>query len=116
MHKNAFLWTDKTVIQNADEDTKDKIYDDIFKKYLFFANNYKISDMNLNIEKSDFEYEDEIYKANVVVKINYDIYKKILPFIKENREEMFLVNLKYENNSWISVGIQKFNMYEESSL
>ena len=107
---------DSTLIQNADEDTKDKIYDDIFKKYLFFANNYKISDMNLNIEKSDFEYEDEIYKANVVVKINYDIYKKILPFIKENREEMFLVNLKYENNSWISVGIQKFNMYEESSL
>ena len=107
---------DSTLIQNADEDTKDKIYDDIFKKYLFFANNYKISDMNLNIEKSDFEYEDEIYKANVVVKINYDIYKKILPFIKENREEMFLVNLKYENNSWISVGIQKFNMYGESNL
>lgn len=107
---------DSTLIQNADEDTKDKIYDDIFKKYLFFANNYKISDMNLNIEKSDFEYKDETYKANVVVKINYDIYKKILPFIKENREEMFLVNLKYENNSWISVGIQKFNMYEESSL
>lgn len=107
---------DSTLIQNADEDTKDKIYDDIFKKYLFFANNYKISDMNLNIEKSDFEYKDETYKANVVVKINYDIYKKILPFIKENREEMFLVNLKYENNSWISTGVQRFNMDEESNL
>ena len=104
---------DESLIINANEDTKDKIYDDIFKKTLFFTNNYRISDMNLNIEKSDFEYEDKIYKGNVVVKVNYDIYKKLLPFIKESHEEMFLVNLQYENDTWIACGIQRFNLYEE---
>ncbi|CUO93280.1 TcaA 3rd/4th domain-containing protein [Clostridium disporicum] len=112
---NALNEEDESLIINANEDTKDKIYDDIFKKTLFFTNNYRISDMNLNIEKSDFEYEDEIYKGNVVVKVNYDIYKKLLPFIKESHEEMFLVNLQYENDTWIACGIQRFNLYEEDN-
>lgn len=104
---------DKSLIKNADESTKNKIYEDIFKKTLFFTNNYEISDMNLNIEKSEFKNVNEIYKGNVVVKINYDIYKKILPFIKESREEMFLVNLVYDNGTWISTDIQRFNIYDE---
>lgn len=104
---------DKTLIQNADESTRNKIYDDIFKKTLFFTNNYEISDMNLNIEKSEFKYEDSIYKGNVVVKINYDIYKKILPFVKERREETFLVGLIYDDGKWVSNSIQRFNMYDE---
>lgn len=104
---------DKTLIQNADESTKNKIYDDIFKKTLFFTNNYEISDMNLNIEKSEFKYEDDIYKGNVVVKINYEIYKKILPFVKESREETFLVSLIYDNGKWVSNSIQRFNLYNE---
>ncbi len=110
---NALNEEDKSLIENADEATKNKIYDDIFKKTLFFTNNYEISDMNLNIEKSEFKYEDETYKGNVVVKINYDIYKKILPFVKESREEMFLVSLIYENGNWVANSIQRFNMYEE---
>lgn len=110
---DALNGEDKTLIQNADESTKNKIYDDIFKKTLFFTNNYEISDMNLNIEKSEFRYEDSIYKGNVVVRINYDIYKKILPFIKESREETFLVNLIYDNGKWLANGIQRFNMYDE---
>ena len=104
---------DKTLIQNADESTRNKIYDDIFKKTLFFTNNYEISDMSLNIEKSEFKYEDFIYKGNVVVKINYDIYKKILPFVKESREETFLVGLIYDDGKWVSNSIQRFNMYDE---
>ena len=104
---------DKSLIKNADESTKNKIYEGIFKKTLFFTNNYEISDMNLNIEKSEFKNVNEIYKGNVVVKINYDIYKKILPFIKESREEMFLVNLVYDNGTWISTDIQRFNIYDE---
>ena len=46
---NALNEEDESLIINANEDTKDKIYDDIFKKTLFFTNNYRISDMNLNI-------------------------------------------------------------------
>lgn len=110
---DALNGEDKTLIQNADESTKNKIYDDIFKKTLFFTNNYEISDMSLNIEKSEFKYEDFIYKGNVVVKINYDIYKKILPFVKESRDETFLVGLVYDNGKWISNSIQRFNIYDE---
>lgn len=103
---------DKSLIENADESTKDKIYDDIFKKTLVFTNNYKISDMNLNIEKSEFNYGDETYEGNVVVKINYDIYKKVLPFIKEKHNEMFLVGLIYENGNWLAKDIQRVNIYD----
>ena len=49
----------------------EKIYDDIFKKTLFFTNNYKISDLNLNIENSEFKYEDGIYKLTVIVNKDY---------------------------------------------
>ena len=69
--------------------------------------------MNLNIEKSEFKYEDSIYKGNIVVKINYDIYKKILPFVKESRDETFLVGLIYDDGKWVSNSIQRFNMYDE---
>ena len=108
---DALNQEDKSLIQNSDENTKDKIYDDIFKKSLFFTNNYKISDMKLNIENSEFKYENEDYKGNIVVKINYDIYKKLLPFVKESREEMFLVGLQYKEGSWVANSIQRFNVY-----
>ena len=104
---------DKSLIINADENTKDKIYDDIFKKTLFFSNNYKIDDLSLKIENSEFEYESGTYKGNMVVKINYDISKKILPFIKESHEELFLIGLEYEDNTWIAKSVQRFNMYSE---
>lgn len=108
---DALNQEDKSLIQNSDENTKYKIYDDIFKKSLFFTNNYKISDMKLNIENSEFKYENESYNGNIVVKINYDIYKKLLPFVKESREGMFLVGLQYKENSWIATSIQRFNVY-----
>ena len=49
----------------------------------------------------------------MVVKINYDISKKILPFIKESHEELFLIGLEYEDNTWIAKSVQRFNMYSE---
>ena len=48
-----------------------------------------------------------------MVKINYDIYKKILPFVKESRDETFLVGLIYDDGKWVSNSIQRFNMYDE---
>lgn len=98
------------LILYANDDTKEKIYNEIEKKAIFLTNNYEISDLITEIESSEFTYTEGAYKANVVIKVNYSIYKKLLPFVKEDHEGMFLTNMKYVGNQWIVEDIQKFNL------
>lgn len=99
---------DKELIELATSNVKNKIYDDILKKSFIFSDGYTISDLRLNIENSEFIYNNGNYKGNLVVNVNYDIYKKLLPFLNENNESMFLVTIEYENDGWNVVDIQKF--------
>ena len=66
----------KENIINCTDSVRDSVYNYINEKTLLFSNNYEIADMNVEIEKSDFKYEDSVYKASVVTKVNYNIYKK----------------------------------------
>ena len=51
----------KENIINCTDSVRDSVYNYINEKTLLFSNNYEISDMNVEIEKSDFKYEDSVY-------------------------------------------------------
>lgn len=98
---------DKSLILGATDEVKEMIYKYIDEKTFLLSNNYKIDDLSVEIEKSDFKYEDNIYKASLVTRINYNVYKKLLPFVKNFNESSFILNLEYENEEFIIKGIQK---------
>lgn len=107
---NALNDSDYSLVENSRDDAKSKIYDSIKRESLFLKNNYELNDLNTEIKSSEFYYEDGIYKGNIVIKLNYNISKKILPFIDNNVEEMFLTQIEFENNQWIIVDVQKFTL------
>ena len=51
----------KENIINCTDSVRDSVYNYINEKTLLFSNNYEIADMNVEIEKSDFKYEDSVY-------------------------------------------------------
>lgn len=107
---NALNSSDSSLILNSKDDTKSKIYDSIIRESLFLKNNYELNDLKTELKSSEFYYENGIYKGNVVIKLNYSIKKKILPFWNKNVEEMFLTHIEYENNNWIINDVQKFSI------
>lgn len=101
---------DKSLILDATEEVKEMVYNYINEKAFLLSNNYEITDLSVEIEKSDFKYEDNIYKASLVTRINYSVYKKLLPFVKNSNESSFILNLEYENEDFIIKGIQKIDI------
>ena len=101
---------DKNLILGATDEVKEMIYNYIDEKAFLLSNNYKISDLSVEIEKSDFKYEDNIYKASLVTRIDYNVYKKLLSFVKEFNQSYFILNLEYESGDFIIKGIQKINI------
>lgn len=101
---------DKSLILGATEEVKEMVYNYINEKAFLLSNNYEITDLSVEIEKSDFKYEDNIYKASLVTRIDYSVYKKLLPFVKNSSESSFILNLEYENEDFIIKGIQKIDI------
>lgn len=107
---NALNNKDKNLISGSIELVKEVVYNYMNEKAFLFSNSYEISDLAVEIEKSDFKYEDNKYKASLVTKINYSVYKKILPFVKNSNESSFILNLEYEDGTFIIKGIQKVDI------
>lgn len=101
---------DKSLISGATEEVKGMVYNYINEKTFLLSNNYEITDLRVEIEKSDFKYEDNIYKASLVTRIDYSVYKKLLPFVKNSNESSFILNLEYEDGDFIIKGIQKIDI------
>lgn len=101
---------DKNIISNSTDEVKTMVYTYINEKTFLLSNNYEITDLDVEIEKSDFKYEDNKYKASLVTKVNYSVYKKLLPFVKNSNESSFILNLEYENGTFIIKGIQKVDI------
>ena len=100
----------KDEILNCTEEVKDTIYSYINEKSILFSNNYEINNINVEIEKSDFRYEDYIYKASILTKASYNISKNLLPFLERKYENYFLLNLEYVENGFKVIRIQKINI------
>ena len=107
---NALNKSDYNLIVNAEVDANYKIYTSIKRESLFFKNNYELNNLQTEIKNSEFYFEDGVYKGKIVIKLSYNISKKILPFIDKDVEEMFLTNMEYESGSWIVNDVQKFNL------
>lgn len=107
---NALNERDYNLITLTNEEIKKKIYEEINQKSLIFKNNYEISDLEIKIENSEFKYEDNKYKAQIVVKINYLIYKKLFLSSKNPVESMFLTNMQLVGDKWIIEEVQKFDL------
>ena len=107
---NALNKRDYSLIVLTNEEIQRKIYDEINKKSLIFKNNYEISELETQIENSEFKYEDNVYKAQIVIKINYSIDKKMFLLSKNREENMFLTNMELVGDEWIIKEIQKFGL------
>ncbi|NKF06244.1 hypothetical protein J1C67_02695 [Clostridium gasigenes] len=107
---NALNKRDYRLIVLTNEEIQRKIYDEINKKSLIFKNNYEISELETKIENSEFKYEDNLYKAQIVIKINYSIDKKMFLLSKNREESMFLTNMELVGDEWIIKEIQKFGL------
>lgn len=101
---------DYNLITLTNEEIKKKIYEEINEKSLIFKNNYEISGLEVKIENSEFKYEDNKYKAQIVVKINYSIYKKLFLSSPAKIESMFLTNMELVGDEWIIEEVQKFDL------
>lgn len=101
---------DKSLISGATEEVKGMVYNYINEKTFLLSNNYEITDLNVEIEKSDFKYEDNTYKASLVTRIDYSVYKKLLPFVKNSNQSSFILNLEYEDGYFIIKGIQRIDI------
>jgi uncharacterized membrane protein YvbJ len=107
---NALNKEDKTSIKEATENTKDKIYDVLEKKYIFLKNKYVIKNIDIDNEKSQFDYKEGVYKANLVVKVNYSIEKNFLGLNKSEDSKMFFTKLIYDGEGWKIDDVENFSL------
>ena len=101
---------DISLMENVEENSREEIFNSIYEKTMIFSNNYTIDDLELKIANSEFKYENERYVANILVDINYSVAKKILPFIKEEKEERFLIVLIYDEGKWLVESSQRIEL------
>ena len=101
---------DSALIENVEENSREEVFNSIYEKPKVFANNYTISDLELKIANSEFKYENEKYVANILVDMDYSVAKKILPFIKEQKEERFLLSLIYNEEKWLVESSQRIEL------
>lgn len=98
------------LILYSTEEVKSKVYKYIEEKSLIFTNNYEISDLKVIIEKSDFKFEDQLYKGSILTRINYKVFKKMLPFLSKQHEQQFLIQIEFKENKWHIKDIQSINV------
>ncbi|MGL5378559.1 TcaA 3rd/4th domain-containing protein [Clostridium sp.] len=101
---------DESLIILAHEETKGKIYNELKQKAFLLKNNYEIGDLETNIQSSEFKYEEDNYVAQIVVKLNYKVYKSIFTNSKKDIETILFTRLKYVNNQWLVDDVQKVNL------
>lgn len=101
---------DSSLIENVEENSREEVFNSIYEKPKVFANNYTISDLELKIANSEFKYENEKYVANILVDMDYSVAKKIFPFIKEQKEERFLLSLIYNEEKWLVESSQRIEL------
>ena len=101
---------DSALIENVEENSREEVFNSIYEKPKVFANNYTISDLELKIANSEFKYENEKYVANILVDMDYSVAKEILPFIKEQKEERFLLSLIYNEEKWLVESSQRIEL------
>ncbi|SHF02564.1 TcaA 3rd/4th domain-containing protein [Clostridium fallax] len=102
----------KELITGCSEDVKNEIYSILKEQYFLLKNNYTVTDVKVNFSQSQFKFEDNKYKGNLVVDVGYTIDKKIFGIqIKESKyTKNFFTNIVYHNGKWIVTDVQNFTL------
>ncbi|MGL4740217.1 MAG: TcaA 3rd/4th domain-containing protein [Sarcina sp.] len=109
---NSINANNKEKIENATNEAKDKIYDDIKKNSFILKNIYKLNSSSIDFDKSSIEFINGNYQANIIANIDYNVKKEILglAFKTQDYSEKFSTKLVYKNGEWEIYDIQNFNL------
>ena len=99
-------------IVNATESVKDNVYSILNKEYFWLKNSYEVSDLEIKINNSEINYDENNYTGNIVVNISYKIKKQIfgISIKTEEYSKNFFTEIKYENNNWTVCNINNFSL------
>lgn len=92
------------------DETKDKIYDILQRKYIFLKNKYTIQSIKIVEDKSEYTFKNNEYKATIVVKINYEVSKSFFGLDKQTNEKMFFTKMIYSGGEWKIADIDNFTL------
>lgn len=101
---------DKNLIKRSNDETKDKIYESIKSNYFILKNKYGNIKIDTDFENTQYYYEDGVYKATVVVGVDYTVSKKILGINKKEYSKSFFTNIIFFNNEWMVEDVNNFSI------
>lgn len=109
---NALNAENKSDITNSEEQVKNKIYSVLQEKYILLKNKYSIDNINIVQDKSEFTYNEGVYKANVLVDVDYVVEKRLFGLEKNKVSKNFFTKLIYdeENKEWIVSDVENFSL------
>ena len=100
----------KSLINSATDEVKDKVYRVLEEHYFFMKNKYEIDSLNIDKEKSNFQYKNGEYKGTVVCNVQYNTSKIIFGFGKKENSKKFLTKVLYKDGKWIIYDIENFSL------
>lgn len=109
---NAINVDNKDKIENATNEARDEIYNDIKKNSFILKNIYKLNSSSIDFEKSNIDFVNGNYQASVIANIDYNVKKELLgvTFKTQDYSENFSTKLIYKNGEWEISDIQNFNL------
>ncbi|MCR6515607.1 MAG: TcaA 3rd/4th domain-containing protein [Clostridium sp.] len=100
----------KELINAATNEAKDKVFGVLEKKYFFLKNQYEITGINIDKEKSKFTYENGEFKGSVVCDVNYDVSKVLFGLGKESKNTKFFTKIIFKDGKWVVSDVENFTL------
>ncbi|WP_194189792.1 TcaA 3rd/4th domain-containing protein [Clostridium chrysemydis] len=100
----------KELINAATNEAKDKVFSVLEKKYFFLKNQYEITGINIDEDKSKFTYENGEFKGSVVCDVNYDVSKVLFGLGKESKSTKFFTKIIYKDGKWVVSDVENFSL------
>lgn len=100
---------DKALILNSTEEAQDKMYGILEKKYFLLKNKYNINEINIIEKNNEYSYKDGLFRATIVVDINYEI-SKLLGINKSSNDKSFFTKLLYVDGNWKVEDVENFSL------
>ena len=107
---DALNMEDKSYITGATNGTKEKVYNILEKSYILLKNKYIIDEIEVVEDKSEYSYKDQVYRATIVVKVDYSIEKKLFGLNETKNSKLFFTNIIYENDEWVVEDVENFSL------
>lgn len=101
---------DKKKIKLGSEEAKEKIYSILQKKYIFLENKYTINSIEVNEDKSLYEFKDNKYKATIVVNVDYKVQKKLFSINPSSNSKIFFTKMVFEDDIWKIEDVSNFEL------